>query len=108
MGAHSERTTGVTDPDHGSLERRAPGRPDRRSTTGNAAATGRRAADYPLFGVRQLRQFELSPSPMRIFDHATLRYLAVNDAALELYGYARAEFLDLTVRDTLHPDDAFS
>jgi hypothetical protein len=42
---------------------------------------------------------------MRIFDHATLRYLAVNDAALNLYGYTRAEFLKITIRDTRHLDD---
>src|SRR5262245_48258796 len=103
MGAHPKRATDVNDPDHRSLERRTPGRPDRRSLApGNAPASGRRAADYPLFGVRQLRQLDLSPCPMRIFDHATLRYVAVNDAALALYGYSRAEFLKLTVRETRH------
>ena len=96
----------MNDPEQRSLERRTPGRLDRRSlATGAGTASGRRAADFPLFGVRQLRQFELSPCPMRIFDHATLRYLAVNDAALELYGYTRAEFLKLTVQETRHPQE---
>ena len=82
MGTDTERPTAVNDPEERSLERRSPGRPDRRSLAiGAAPASGRRAADYPLFGVRQLRQFELSPCPMCIFDHATLRYLAVNAAA---------------------------
>jgi PAS domain S-box-containing protein len=106
MATAAEKATGVNDPDHRSLERRTPGRPDRRSIApGNAAATGRRAADFPLFGARQLRQLERSPCPMRIFDHATLRYVAVNDAALELYGYTRAEFLKLTVRATRQRGD---
>src|SRR6185503_6925258 len=105
-GAPRKRTEEVNDPEQGPLERRSPGRPDRRSlTTGATTAAGRRAADFPLFGVRQLRQFELSPCPMRIFDHATLRYLAVNDAALKLYGYTRSEFLRLTAFDTRHPGE---
>src|SRR3954470_13914117 len=36
--------------------------------------------------------FESSPLPMWVFDAATLRYLAVNDAAVRLYGYSRDEF----------------
>ena len=59
----------------------------------------------PEFGARAMRDFERSPSPMRIFDHETLRYLAVNDAAVEFYGYSREEFLALTLRDTRHPDE---
>src|SRR5262252_8573054 len=43
--------------------------------------------------------FESSPLPMWVFDAATLRYLAVNDAAVRLYGYSREEFLGMTVED---------
>lgn len=53
-------------------------------------------ADFPVFGVRERQEFEASPLPIRIFDRETLRYLAVNDAALRLYGYSRDEFLALT------------
>ncbi|MBI2509271.1 MAG: PAS domain S-box protein [Betaproteobacteria bacterium] len=42
---------------------------------------------------------------MRIFDHETLKYLAVNDAAVRLYGYTRREFLALTAQDTRHPEE---
>jgi PAS domain S-box-containing protein len=66
------------------------------------ALTSLDSAGLPVFGERQLRDFEASPCPMRIFDHETLRYLAVNDAALEFYGYTREEFLTLTVKDTRH------
>jgi len=43
--------------------------------------------------------FESSPLPMWVFDARTLRYLAVNDAAVRLYGYSREEFLGMTVED---------
>jgi signal transduction histidine kinase len=37
--------------------------------------------------------FETSPLPMWVVDDETLRFLAVNDAAVRLYGYSREEFL---------------
>jgi len=46
---------------------------------------------------RQL--FERNPSPMWVFDQGTLRFLAVNEAALRVYGYSRDEFLELTILD---------
>ena len=39
--------------------------------------------------------FESNPLPMWIADHATQGFIAVNHAALALYGYSRAEFLAL-------------
>jgi len=47
--------------------------------------------------------FESSPFPMWIFDAATLRFLAVNDAALHHYGYRRDEFLALILVDIRPP-----
>jgi PAS domain S-box-containing protein len=35
---------------------------------------------------------------MWIYDLRTLSFLAVNDAAVECYGYSREEFLAMTVR----------
>ena len=43
--------------------------------------------------------FESSPLPMWVFDQETLRFLAVNDAAIDLYGYAREEFLSMETSD---------
>jgi signal transduction histidine kinase len=40
--------------------------------------------------------FETSPLPMWVLDEETQRFLAVNDAALQLYGYTREEFLSLS------------
>ncbi len=49
--------------------------------------------------------FETNPSPMWVFDIATLRILAVNEAAIAQYGYSRAEFLKLYLRDLRPSDD---
>jgi diguanylate cyclase (GGDEF)-like protein/PAS domain S-box-containing protein len=47
--------------------------------------------------------FETHPSPMWVYDPASLRFLIVNKAAQDLYGYSLAEFADKTVLD-LRPD----
>lgn len=70
-----------------------------------AAPRDKDCARFPVFGERERREFEASPHPIRIFDRETFRYLAVNDAALRLYGYSREEFLKLTALDTRHPDE---
>src|SRR5438132_1823067 len=41
--------------------------------------------------------FEGNPSPMWVYDEETLRFLAVNEAAVRVYGYSRAEFLAKTI-----------
>jgi PAS domain S-box-containing protein len=43
--------------------------------------------------------FENNPNPMWIFDPETLRFLAVNQAAIHKYGYSEAEFLSMTLCD---------
>jgi hypothetical protein len=48
--------------------------------------------------------FEGNPQPMWVFDVATLAFLAVNDAAVRVYGYDRDEFLHMTVMD-FRPDE---
>src|SRR5690349_9711839 len=49
--------------------------------------------------------FESNPQPMWVYDVATLRFLAVNDAAISHYGYSRAEFLDMTIADIRPSED---
>jgi two-component system sensor histidine kinase UhpB len=49
--------------------------------------------------------FERSPLPMWVVDTTTLRFLAVNDAALRLYEYSRDEFLAMTARDIRRAED---
>ncbi len=43
--------------------------------------------------------FEANPNPMWIFDLETLSFLAVNQAAANLYGYTQAELLQMTLAD---------
>jgi PAS domain S-box len=40
-----------------------------------------------------------SPEPMWVFDLQTLRFLAVNRAAIRQYGYSQEEFLAMTIAD---------
>ena len=49
--------------------------------------------------------FEASPLPMWVLDDETLRFLAVNEAALGVYGYTRAEFLRMSLGDLRRPDE---
>ena len=49
--------------------------------------------------------FESSPLPMWVLDDETLRFVAVNDAALRLYGYSREEFLGMSAADLRRPDE---
>ena len=50
------------------------------------------------------RLFELNPSPSWVVASDTLRFLAVNKAALTTYGYSRDEFLSMTIV-RLEPDE---
>ncbi len=42
--------------------------------------------------------FDDHPVPMYIFERETLRFLAVNAAAVQQYGYSESEFLNMTIR----------
>ena len=48
--------------------------------------------------------FNASPLPTWMFDRETLEFLAVNEAAVEHYGYSREEFLSMTLLD-IRPDE---
>ena len=47
--------------------------------------------------------FALSPQPAWVYDRATLRFLEVNEAAVQHYGWSREEFLAMTIRDIRPP-----
>jgi PAS domain S-box-containing protein len=49
--------------------------------------------------------FESNPHAMWVYDLETLRFLAVNDAAVEQYGYSRDEFLSMTLAQIRPPED---
>ncbi len=49
--------------------------------------------------------FNSNPLPMWIYDVETLRFLAVNDAAVAKYGYSHSEFLTMTLLDIRPKED---
>ena len=52
--------------------------------------------------------FERNPNPMWIYDSETLRFLEVNQAAIDLYGWSREEFLKMTILDIRPEEDVES
>ena len=49
--------------------------------------------------------FENNPQPMWVYDQNTLAFLTVNDTAIRSYGYAREEFLRMTLKDIRPEED---
>ena len=62
------------------------------------AALAAREQEYRLM-------FDANPQPMWVYDIETLRFLDVNDAAVEAYGYSRDEFLSMTIAAIRAPED---
>jgi PAS domain S-box-containing protein len=60
-------------------------------------------ADLRASEHRYRQLFESNPQPMWLYERETLRFLAVNDAAIQLYGYSREEFLNMRLTDILTP-----
>lgn len=69
----------------------------------SAQLEGERAIAASEAKFRKL--FDLSPQPMWVFDVETLRFLEVNRAAVEHYGYTREEFLARTILDIRPADE---
>lgn len=51
------------------------------------------------------RLFDGIPTPMYIYDDKSFRFLAVNDAAIDQYGYTREEFMQLKLTDIRPPEE---
>jgi diguanylate cyclase (GGDEF)-like protein/PAS domain S-box-containing protein len=49
--------------------------------------------------------FESNPLPMWVFDRQSLRFLAVNDAAIHKYGFTEREFLSMTIAEIRPAED---
>ena len=49
--------------------------------------------------------FDSNPHPMWVYEPDNLTFLAVNDAAVQMYGYSREEFLRMNIRDIRPPED---
>ena len=50
--------------------------------------------------------FDVSPLPLWVLDRKELRFLKVNQAALDLYGYTEKEFSEMTVKNLWAPNQA--
>jgi len=74
-----------------------------------AIATAERAAVRPgteptLHADHEI-YFTKNPHPMWFYDLDTLRFVAVNEAAIQKYGWSRDEFLGMTIKDIRPPED---
>jgi PAS domain S-box-containing protein len=58
-----------------------------------------------VLGIRRRDGQRRNPHPSWVVDRETQAFLAVNDAALNHYGYTREEFLSMTARDLRPPED---
>jgi two-component system cell cycle sensor histidine kinase/response regulator CckA len=66
----------------------------------------RRAEESARASERNYRLlFESNPNAMWVYDSETLRFLAINDAAVQGYGYTREEFLAMTIEDIRPVED---
>jgi PAS domain S-box-containing protein len=54
---------------------------------------------------RYRKLFEMNPQPAWTYDRETLRFLAVNRAAINAYGFSREEFLSMTICDIRPSED---
>jgi PAS domain S-box-containing protein len=89
----------------GNLKRLLPA-VERELREGNARASHRRAQDALRESEMRYRiLFENSPLPKWLYDVETLRFLAINDAAVRTYGYSREELLTMSIKDIRPPDE---
>ena len=49
--------------------------------------------------------FDQNPTPMWVYELGSLAFLEVNQAAIQSYGYTRAEFLGMRITDIRPPED---
>ena len=70
-----------------------------------AAAQQRRSDQLTESEQRFRTLFDTTPLPMWTYDVETLRFLDVNQTAIERYGYSREEFAELTIRDIRPTED---
>ena len=67
-------------------------------TVSDVTALKRREASFRLL-------FDNNPMPMWVFDAETTDFLSVNDAAVQHYGYSRATFLRMKLREIWPQDE---
>jgi PAS domain S-box-containing protein len=57
-----------------------------------------------LSGAQYRILFDSNPQPMWVYEVKTLRFLAVNEAAIRHYGYSESEFLSMTTKTIRAPE----
>lgn len=67
--------------------------------------TERKEAEAALRGSEEDYRLLIDRCPDPITVHDGKRFIYANDAVLQLLGYRRDEFLELPIREFLHPDD---
>lgn len=68
---------------------------------------------FMRLGIRRLENseqryrslFSAHPQPMWIYDVKTLNFIAVNESAIQHYGYSEAEFLSMKITEIRPPED---
>jgi diguanylate cyclase (GGDEF)-like protein/PAS domain S-box-containing protein len=70
-------------------------------TISDVTALKRREASFRLL-------FDNNPMPMWVFDAETMRFLSVNDAAVQHYGYSRDKFLSMKLEEIWPEDERIS
>ena len=70
-----------------------------------ATALERRSTELSDSERRYRALFDTLPLPMWIYNVQSLRFLAVNQAAVERYGYSRDEFMEMTLLDIRPPEE---
>jgi PAS domain S-box-containing protein len=73
-----------------------------------ASVMGARAKPAILISNLETLAFETAEMPMWVYDVKSLAFLAVNDAAVRLYGYSRDQFLAMTILDIRPAEDVIA
>ncbi len=55
--------------------------------------------------TQQQLLFSTNPCPMWVYDRTTLRFVSVNEAAIQTYGFSREQFLAMTILDIRPHED---
>jgi PAS domain S-box-containing protein len=71
----------------------------------DASERKRAEAEILASETRYRSLFERIPAAMWVYDFESLRFLDVNQAAIDQYGWTREEFLRMTIREIRPPED---
>ena len=94
---HSNPAGGALDDARDKNRRELPGLPESDLPTASVA--------YADLNAYYRVLFDCNPLPMFLYDCETLRFLLVNDAAIQKYGYSQDEFLTMTLLDIRPEED---